>query len=52
MEQVFQSLIDRTRTPLDLDRVKTIFGNRKRPLSPRNCAMGDTESWSRHLRTI
>jgi len=31
MEQVFQSLIDRTRAPLGLDRVKTIFGNRKRP---------------------
>jgi hypothetical protein len=31
MEQIFQSLIDRTRAPLGLDRVKTIFGNRKRP---------------------
>ena len=31
MEQIFQSLIDRTRVPLSLDRVKTIFGNRKRP---------------------
>lgn len=31
MEQIFQSLIDRTRVPLGLDRVKTIFGNRKRP---------------------
>lgn len=31
MEQVFQSLVDRTRAPLGLDRVKTIFGNRKRP---------------------
>jgi hypothetical protein len=31
MEQIFQALIDRTRAPLDLDRIKTIFGNRKRP---------------------
>jgi hypothetical protein len=31
MEQVFQGLIDRSRSPLDLDRVKTIFGDRKRP---------------------
>ncbi|PYX84685.1 MAG: hypothetical protein DMG70_05800 [Acidobacteria bacterium] len=31
MDQVFQSLIDRTRRVLDLDQVKTIFGCRKRP---------------------
>jgi hypothetical protein len=31
MDQIFQALIDRTRGPLDLDRVKTIFGNKKRP---------------------
>lgn len=31
MEQVFQSLIDRTRVPLDLAQVKTIFGTKKRP---------------------
>jgi hypothetical protein len=31
MEQVFQSLIDRTRAPLDLTQVKTIFGSKKRP---------------------
>ena len=31
MEQVYQSLIDRTRAPLGLDQVKKIFGNRKRP---------------------
>lgn len=31
MEQVFQAVIDRTRTPLDLDQVKTIFGYKKRP---------------------
>jgi hypothetical protein len=31
MEQAFQALIDRTRSPLDLDRVKTIFGDKKRP---------------------
>ena len=30
MDQVFQSLIDRTRTTLDLDQGKTIFGFRKR----------------------
>lgn len=31
MEQIFQALIDRTRRPLDLDRVRTIFGDKKRP---------------------
>ena len=31
MEQVFQALIDRSRSPLDLDRVKTIFGDKHRP---------------------
>jgi hypothetical protein len=31
MDQVFQSLIDRTRGPLNLDRIKTIFGDKKRP---------------------
>jgi hypothetical protein len=31
MEQVFQSLIDRTRASLDLDKVKTIFGYKRRP---------------------
>jgi hypothetical protein len=31
MDQVFQALIDRSRSPLDLDRVKTIFGDKKRP---------------------
>lgn len=31
MEQVFQALIDHTRAPFDLERVKTIFGDRKRP---------------------
>lgn len=31
MEQIFQALIDRSRWPLDLDRVRTIFGDKKRP---------------------
>ena len=31
MDQVFQSLIDRTRAPFDLDQLKTIFGSKKRP---------------------
>jgi hypothetical protein len=31
MEQVFQALIDRSRSPLDLFRIKTIFGDKKRP---------------------
>lgn len=31
MEQVFQSLIDRTRASLDLEKVKTIFGYQRRP---------------------
>src|SRR3954451_18619269 len=31
MDQIFQALIDRTRGPLDLDRIKTIFGDKKRP---------------------
>lgn len=31
MEQVFQAFLDRSRAPLNLDRVKTIFGDRYRP---------------------
>ena len=31
MDQIFQALIDRTRAPLNLDRVKTIFGDKNRP---------------------
>jgi len=31
MDEVVQALIDRTRGRLDLDRVKTIFGDKKRP---------------------
>jgi len=31
MDQIFQALIDRTRSPLDLDRIKTIFGDKNRP---------------------
>jgi hypothetical protein len=31
MEEIFQALIDRTRAPLDLDRSKTIFGDKNRP---------------------
>jgi hypothetical protein len=31
MDQIFQALIDRTRAPLNLDRLKTIFGDKHRP---------------------
>jgi hypothetical protein len=31
MDQIFQALIDRTRGPLNLDRIKTIFGDKHRP---------------------
>jgi hypothetical protein len=31
MEEIFQSLIDGTRAPLDLDRIKTIFGDKNCP---------------------
>jgi hypothetical protein len=31
MDEIFQALIDRTRAPLNLDRIKTIFGDRNRP---------------------
>jgi hypothetical protein len=31
MDQIFQALIDRTRGLLDLDRIRTIFGDKKRP---------------------
>jgi hypothetical protein len=31
MEQVFQALIERTRAPLGLDKIKTIFGAKRRP---------------------
>jgi hypothetical protein len=34
MEEIFQSLIDRARALLHLDRVKTIFGNKSRPHYP------------------
>jgi hypothetical protein len=30
-EEIFQALIDRTRAPLNLDRIKTIFGDKHRP---------------------
>jgi hypothetical protein len=32
MDQVFQALIDRSRTPLDLKTIKTILGYRRRPI--------------------
>ena len=31
MDEIFQALIDRTRAPLNLDRLKTIFGDKNRP---------------------
>jgi hypothetical protein len=31
MDEVFQALIDRTRGPLNLNRIKTIFGDKSRP---------------------
>jgi hypothetical protein len=31
MDEIFQALIDRTRGPLNLDRIKTIFGDKSRP---------------------
>jgi hypothetical protein len=31
MDEIFQALIDRTRGPLNLDRIKTIFGDKNRP---------------------
>jgi hypothetical protein len=31
LDQVFQALIDRSRAPLDLNSIKTILGNRRRP---------------------
>jgi hypothetical protein len=31
MDQIFRALIDRTRGPLNLDRIKTIFGDKHRP---------------------
>ena len=31
MDEIFQALIDRTRAPLDPDRIKTIFGDKNRP---------------------
>jgi hypothetical protein len=31
MEQVFQALIDRSRAPFDLQKIKTIFGYKRRP---------------------
>jgi len=53
MDEIFQALIDRTRAPLDLDRIKTIFGDKNRPHrdTPKRIPP-DGESWSRHLRMI
>jgi len=31
MDEIFETLIDRTRGPLNLDRIKTIFGDKNRP---------------------
>jgi hypothetical protein len=46
-------LIDRTRAPLDLDRIKTIFGDKNRPHGiPVKRIPPDGEPWSRHLRMI
>jgi len=36
LEQCFQGLIDRTRTHLDIKRLKTIFGMKRRPFWPRD----------------
>jgi len=36
LEQCFQGLIDRTRTHLDIKRLKTIFGLKRRPFWPRD----------------
>ena len=42
LEEVYQKLIDRTRRPLDLEQLKTIFGTRHRP--HRNLTRGRTGS--------
>ncbi len=36
LEQCFQGLIDRTRTQLDIKRLKTIFGKKRRPFWPQD----------------
>jgi len=36
LEQAFQGLLDRTRTHLDIKRLKTIFGLKRRPFWPRD----------------
>jgi hypothetical protein len=36
LEQCFQGLIDRTRTHLDIERLKTIFGLKRRPFWPQD----------------
>jgi hypothetical protein len=50
MEQVFQALIDRSRSPLDLDRVKTIFGDKKRPHRDTR-KKNPTDHWRRQTHT-
>ena len=35
MDQVFNSVIDRTRAPLDIKMVKTLFGSKRRPFTQR-----------------
>lgn len=43
LEQCFQALIDRTRTRLDLPRIKTIFGTKRRPRSRQGAAKAREE---------
>ena len=51
MDEIFQALIDRTRGPLDLDRIGTIFGDKSAPTMISGGRIPpDGEWWSRHLR--
>lgn len=53
MEQVFQALIDRSRSPLNLETIKTIVGYKRRPkyrIWKKRTA--EWESWSRDLRMM
>jgi hypothetical protein len=53
MEEVFQALMDRSCSLLNLNRVKTIFGAKNRPPHHRRHGTPPAgESWSRPLRTI
>lgn len=51
MDQVFGRMVDRTRTRLDVPRLRTLFGAKARPTGTASTARTlDWRSWSSDLR--